>query len=140
MITMPTYQYKCDCGKNFDKFLKFSEWTSESLCECGKTANQIILAAPMAIISPDICYDSPIDGKPITNAKARREDLARSGCIPYDPEIKKQQKERHEKEDREIEKAIDETVECEIEKMPAVKKERLVNELESGANINIIRS
>ena len=35
--------------------------------------------APMVFVQPDICYDSPIDGRPITNLQARKEDLARSG-------------------------------------------------------------
>ncbi|HWT40957.1 MAG TPA: hypothetical protein VN081_06890 [Dongiaceae bacterium] len=34
-------------------------------------------------------YDSPVTGKWVEGRAARREDLRRNGCIPYDPEMKK---------------------------------------------------
>jgi hypothetical protein len=30
-------------------------------------------------------YKSPVDGRPITSASERRDDLARNGCVPYEP-------------------------------------------------------
>lgn len=43
----------------------------------------------MPTIIPDIPeYRSPIDGKLITSRSARREDLIRSGCVPYEPSMK----------------------------------------------------
>ena len=33
-------------------------------------------------------YQSPIDGRVITGRAARREDLKRSGCVPWEPSIR----------------------------------------------------
>lgn len=42
------------------------------------------IATPM--VRSDIePYASPIDGKMITSRTHRRDDLARSGCVPYEP-------------------------------------------------------
>ena len=43
-----------------------------------------IITPPTVFASKDICYDSPIDGRPITSMKARRDDLARTNCRPYE--------------------------------------------------------
>lgn len=32
-------------------------------------------------------YQSPIDGKAITSRTARKEDLKRNGCVPYEPSL-----------------------------------------------------
>lgn len=40
----------------------------------------------MPMIQSDIePYASPIDGRMITSRSARRDDLARNGCVPYEP-------------------------------------------------------
>lgn len=40
----------------------------------------------MPMVRSDIePYKSPIDGRPITTRTERREDLARNGCVPYEP-------------------------------------------------------
>jgi hypothetical protein len=44
--------------------------------------NEIVMPMVRSDIEP---YKSPIDGKMITSRSARREDLARSGCVPYEP-------------------------------------------------------
>jgi len=95
--------------------------------------------APMVFVQPDICYDSPIDGRPITNLQARKEDLARSGCIPYDPEMKKDTIRRQEESQKKLETEVDTFVEREFESMDSRKKESLTAELQAGADINIER-
>lgn len=35
-------------------------------------------------------YQSPIDGRWIDGRKARREDLKRSGCVEYEPSMKRE--------------------------------------------------
>lgn len=89
----------------------------------------------LVICRPDVCYDSPIDGKPITSAQARKEDLARSGCIEYDPEMKKDQQRRIEREDAVLEAAVSETVDAEIARMPARKREKLESEMQGGMDL-----
>lgn len=56
---------------------------------CDLAAVRIFTAPATVIARQDVCYDSPIDGRPITSRDARREDMKRSGCIEYDPEMKK---------------------------------------------------
>ncbi len=96
-------------------------------------------SAPMIFVSPDIRYDSPIDGRHITNLQARQEDLARSGCIPYDPEMKKDSERRRVEADLKLEAMVDETVEREVSKMPSRKLEQLNNELAAGADLEPVR-
>ena len=84
-------------------------------------------------------YESPIDGKLITSRQARKEDMARSGCVEYEPSMIEYQKKTYAREDAKLEKKVDEIVEREIFSMPAHKREKLVNELESGADIGLAR-
>lgn len=95
--------------------------------------------APMAIVQKDICYDSPIDGTPITTKQKRADDLARSGCIEYDPEMKTDYERRKVESQEKLERDMRATVEREINTMPAAKLERLSNELSSGAEAQVVR-
>ena len=84
-------------------------------------------------------YVSPASGKVITSYKERREDMAKTGCVDYEPSMRKHITQHMETEDAKLEKAMDETVESEIEKMPARKKEKLAEELTSGADCEYTR-
>lgn len=137
---MPFYEYRCGRGHRQTKYFCLSDHLSAIGCPCGERAEQIISAPMMVKIAADVCYDSPIDGKPITSWAARQDDLARSGCRPYDPEMRKDA-ERHRKEaDELLDKAIDATVEESIEKMPSKKRGALLSELtEQGADLGYTR-
>lgn len=130
---MPIYEYSCKNGHHFERVLPVADYKSRQTCDCGAEGRRI-LSLPMLKISQDLCYDSPIDGTPITSMKKRQWDLARSGCQPYDPEMKKDADRFRQREQESLEKAVDETVERAFEAMPAVKKERLANELLGGAD------
>ncbi len=95
--------------------------------------------APMIFISPDIHYDSPIDGRPITNLQARQEDLARSGCIPYDPEMRTDGERRQKEGEEKLDRQVDETVEQMVAKLPHRKLEKLAAEMEGGLTAEPIR-
>jgi len=137
---MPTYTYECGtCRKLFTKFSTMREHRNTSECECGSIAGQIIVAPPMMIIPQDFYYESPIDGRPITNRKQRLEDMARSGCVEYDPGVKQDYQRRIEQGERDLERAIDETVDRELELMPLIKKERLVEEMKAGFDLETVR-
>ncbi len=97
------------------------------------------LPLPMAFVRPDICYDSPIDGRHITNKYAREEDLKRHGCIEYDPEMKKDAARRRAEADAAIERQVDTHVEKTIMGMGQKQKERLTNELQAGMTPEIVR-
>lgn len=42
---MPTYEYRCECGLNFERWCNVSE-RHDQQCECGRTATQVIRTAP----------------------------------------------------------------------------------------------
>lgn len=136
---MPVYQYRClHCEKQFDKFFRIADHQSVIDCECGGEAKQII-SRPMIIVKPDIRYDSPIDGRPITNERARREDLARNDCIEYEPGLRQDSDRRVKENDHRLDKMIEETVSQEIERMPSRKREALANELTRDVTIDTVR-
>ncbi len=136
---MPLYEYECPKGHTFDRYMSAKDHKRKQKCECGKMATQIITKAPMGFVQPDVCYDSPIDGRPITSRAARRDDLARNHCQEYDPEMKRDaERFRKETQDK-LEREIDETVERQIAGMDGRKLERLGTELTSGADINVER-
>jgi hypothetical protein len=100
---------------------------------------QRVFAAPMVFVKPDIHYESPIDGRVISSKQQRLDDLARSGCIEYDPEMKTDAARRRQESDKILDKAVETTVEQAFEKMPVQKKERLTNELLGGITAEPVR-
>ncbi len=128
---MPTYSYACGCGAMFDRILRVKDYDQPQTCECGVVARKL-LTVPMVFVSPTIAYESPIDGRQIIGMQARKEDLARSGCVEYDPEMKKDYTRRLAREDAAMDAKIDSFVEAQIDSMPSHKQEKLHNELLSG--------
>jgi hypothetical protein len=112
--------------------------------QCGNEARQVINHAPMLVIPEHMrwnaqSYESPTTGAHITTKKQRIEDMARSGCIEYDPGMKQDADRRVKEQDAALDKAIEATVEREFEAMPTAKKERLCNELTAGAEAEYTR-
>jgi hypothetical protein len=136
---MPTYSYQCECGEKQTLVIQMSKHRNWQPCKCGKRAEQIITSAPMAIIAKDICYDSPIDGRPITSMAQRKEDLARAGCVEYDPCMRQDYDRRLKREEAALDKAVDETVDTAIAQMPARKRETLESEMAAGFTAEIER-
>lgn len=128
------YEYSCQCGNEFERILPAAEYKTPQWCHCGLQGERVISRPMLVTVKRDICYDSPIDGRPITSWKQRQEDLARNGCQEYDPEMRKDTDRRLAREDAELDAKIEQTVEAEIEKMPSRKKEALANELLGGAS------
>ena len=129
---MPLHDHRCKSGHYFERFIDRDRLHEVQLCDCGEPAERVFLRPPMSWVEKDICYDSPIDGRPITSKQARIEDLARSNCVPYEPEIKQDYQRRIEREEKALEKRVDETVEKEIHNLPARKREKLAAELQGG--------
>jgi hypothetical protein len=89
----------------------------------------------------DVCYDSPIDGRPITSWDARQEDLKRSNCRPYDPEMKTDAARFRKEQDAALDQSIDAHVEQAIEKMPTAQRGKLYSELTSqGIGLDYTRT
>lgn len=136
---MPTYEYVCSNGHEFERSLPVAQYQDPQTCECGRTGKRVISAPLLAVVQRECRYDSPIDGRPITSWRAREEDLKRHGCQEYDPAMRQDYHRRLEREDAQLEKSIESTVEAEIERMPARKRERLQNELNAGAHAAPVR-
>lgn len=119
---MPVYQYKCTEHGVFERFLKASEHRSVSACPlCEAESRQIITSVSVHIprsmrwdFDP---YQSPASGNVISSDRQRQADFANTGTMEWEPGMR-QDKERDAKEaEQELDKAIDETVEREIENM-----------------------
>lgn len=135
---MPIYSYICHAGHAFERYLPLDEYSAPQMCECGEASDKRI-TAPMIRVEK-IEYESPIDGRPITTKQARIEDLARNGCIEYDPGMKADYEKRQKAEAEALDRSIDQTVEAEIHCMPARKRELLESELRAGADVEYTRS
>lgn len=131
---MPTYDYECSNGHAFERFLPLAEYTAPQTCDCGQVGQRVI-SAPMLIWGQRECvYDSPIDGRPITSWRQRQEDLKRNNCEEYDPGMRQDYERRLTSEQNALESKIESTIEAEIERLPARKRESLHNELHAGAD------
>ena len=139
---MPAYSYRCANQHETTKFSRMRDYVEAVDCDqCDLAAVRIFTPPIMVTAAPDVRYDSPIDGRPITSHAARKEDLKRNDCIPYDPEIKKDavrwQKERQEAFDAKV----DQTVAMQIAQMPSQKRQQLVKEVVGmGASLEVNRS
>lgn len=132
---MPTYEYACSCGARFERVLPVARYDEPQTCECGSVAQKLISRPALAWAARECRYDCPITGKPITSYAQHRDNLARHGCQEYDPEMKTDAARFRRRQDESLEKAVEETVERQIEAMPSRKKEQLVRELESGMDV-----
>lgn len=79
---MPFYMYHCSrCDKVEDAYRHISERHNGPEC-CHQQMSMVIVAPQVA---PDLPgYESPVTGKWIEGRSARREDLRRTGCRPYE--------------------------------------------------------
>jgi hypothetical protein len=139
---MPVYVYRCKFGCETERYLTLAEhkWY-ECTCPVHRIPFRQIITAPMLVkVAQDICYDSPIDGTPITSWAQRREDLAKHGCIPYDPEMKKDAIQRTQEADARLDSSIEATVEASYARMPETKRKQLKQEvIDQGMEIQIER-
>ena len=138
---MPLYRYACSSGHTMEVFLRLSQHSSTWNCPCGLVAQQVITAPVMVKVAQDVCYDSPIDGTPITSWAARQEDLKRSNCRPYDPEMKTDAAHRRKAEEAALDTLIETHAEQVTEKMTTAQRGKLYSELtEQGAEAQIVRA
>lgn len=135
---MPVYEWGCACGSRFERYLPYSESNAPQHCECGSPAKRVI-SAPMLKIAPDVHYRSPIDDRPVTTMKQRLEDMARSGCIEYDPGMKQDANRRVVEADKSLDRAVDDTVDAAIEAMPSRQRESLESEMRAGMTCEPVR-
>lgn len=120
---MPIYTARCrddQCRHEQDYFQVVAKHDQSPPCNaCDGPTKQIITTT---FIQTDLpAYQSPIDGREVRGRKARREDLKRNGCRPYEGrevEEKEAARRRNYKQEK-IEKAVDDQLERTITDLDA---------------------
>lgn len=136
---MPIYEFKCDSGHRFTRYLKLADYDSPQICECGDAADRLISPVMFSIDATNFTpYESPGTGRWITSKTQRREDMKACGCVDYEPSLKEAQAKRIAAEDAAVDKKVDEHIEKTIYEMPAKDREKLANEVER-LDINVTR-
>lgn len=135
---MPIYAYTCHAGHAFDRYLPVARYAEPQTCECGEASDKRICAPMVVTDLPG--YQSPVDGRWVEGKRARREDLARNNCVPYEPSMKQEYMKKVERSEQALDKALDRQIEAEIHQMPARKRELLEQELKSGTELQLTRA
>ena len=135
---MPTYTFRCpDCGAVFDRILRVAQYNDPQSCSCGKQAKRIIVAPA---IRTDISgYRCPVTDKWIEGRRAHAENLKRTGCRLYEPGETEALKRRKAAEEATFERELDDTADRLIAELPAVKRDRLIGEVEGGLTATVVR-
>jgi putative FmdB family regulatory protein len=136
---MPLYDYRCKCGTVQSVIKKIADLDLAENCDnCGRPMERQI-SAPM--IQPDIAgYSCPITGAWIGSRRQHEENLKKHGCRVLEPGEKEDVIKAKIVSETEFERAVGETVDLEISRLPARKRERLASEMEQGMTAEIIRS
>lgn len=138
---MPLYEYRCEHGHTFTRFFSLADHRRWQPCACGVLAEQLISCPVLVTAQPECCYDSPIDGTPITSWAQRRNDLDKHNCQEYDPEMKTDHMNRIKAHDDALDKSVDTFVEQQWAGMSTDKRNALAKDLvEMGADTVYTRS
>ena len=126
----PAYSYRCANKHETTKFFRVRDYVEAVDCDqCELAAVRVFTVPVMVTAKPDLCYDSPVTGKPITSWAAREEDLKRHNCIEYDPEMKKDSDRRNQERDAALDASIEQSVSRQIAKMSSAKRQQLIKEV-----------
>ncbi len=135
---MPLHDYRCaSCDEVTERFVKMADLDLPQRCHCGLTLQRLISAPFVRGDLPG--YTSPVDGRWIEGRSQRREDLRRNHCVEYDPGMKTEAERRRVSQDNQLEKDVENTLDAEISKMPARKRELLEQEVRAGASAELVR-
>jgi len=137
---MPIYAYRCGgCGTSQDIFKRIAQLDEPEACErCGVPMTRQVVAP--AVLGDYPGYACPITGDWIEGRKAHIENLKKHGCRVYEPGETEQAQASAAFAEKQLEDSIGATVEEFIEKLPTRKREQLATELESGADVGVIRT
>lgn len=137
---MPLYDYLChSCSTVVGIVKPIKQLDEEERCDKCQGVMQRLISAPM--VRPDYAgYTCPITGDWIEGRRAHIENLKKHGCRV----LERGEREASDKElaaaDAHLESTLHQTMETEIMRLPARKKEQLAGELEAGAEAPIIRT
>lgn len=138
---MPTYSYTCADGHETLVMVPVRLYQPIVPCgTCEEMAERKFTSPSLVKVAVDVRYTSPITGEPITSHAARREDMARHGCVEYDPCMKQDVDRRREESMQAFEAGIERTVSEEIAKMTPAKRQKLAKEVvEQGLTTEAVR-
>ena len=123
---MPFYSYHCKrCDRVHDAYRHVSGRHDGPTC-CEAQTELCIVAPAVAGDLPG--YESPITGKWIEGKSARREDLRRSGCRPYESAKDERQEAARQKQYAEAksDRSLHDAVAKQFYSMPEAKRRQLV--------------
>lgn len=139
---MPIYCYQCAVGHYHEVYRSVRDHQPVRACPaCPREARQVLTPPALVTVAPNLSYASPIDGAPITSWAARREDLARHDCIPYDPAMKQDVERRQEDRAVALDQAVEETVGRTIARLSPTERAQLTREVtQMGTDLEVRRS
>lgn len=108
---MPLYEYQCPSGHVTTEYRPVSRYREPLECPaCGGVASRAILTPPR-VFGDFAGYESPASGRWVEGRRARAEDLARTGCRPYEEGEREELQKRVAANERELDKVADAAVE-----------------------------
>lgn len=134
---MPLYDFICAEGHRFERHVKLADFEAEQFCACGVSATRAI--SSVRINRDYEAYNCPITGKLIDGRRAHQENLKQHGCRILEPGEAEANTARKRQADAAFDTSVDQTVEKFIDTLPSAKKERLANEILSGADLSVER-
>ena len=136
---MPLYDFKCNsCGQVSGRFVKLQDFDKPQECNFCSGNLQRLISAPFVRVN-DIGYTCPITDKWIGSKQDHENNLAIHGCrLLEDGEHEDNNRKRQQAND-DLDRAIEQTVDRQLETMPAEKLERLAKEVTSGVDVQINR-
>lgn len=136
---MPLYDIRCNrSGSKFERFIPLANFEEPIICACHSPATRLISTPLFSVDKTD--YACPVSGKRIGSKREHQENLKQQDCRVLEPGESDQAAKRREADDRALDKAIENTVEREIESYSSAKREQLANELVNGKlDLNVER-
>lgn len=115
---MPVYEYLCGAGHVFERILPVREYLAPQACSCGAVGQKVILHPPRVFADFE-GYESPATGRWIAGRTARRQDLAESGCQPYEVGMRQDAERFRRENDMKLDRVTDELVEQTMHELTA---------------------
>lgn len=135
---MPMYDLLCANGHKSERHIPLAEFEAPIVCDCGAAAHRVI-SAPMFTVD-HTGYNCPITGAWIGSRRAHTENLAIHGCRVLETGETEAAASHRRAADAALDKAIENTVEREIDSWSSAKKESLHNELVNGkSDLSLVR-
>ena len=135
---MPLYDFRCQSGHKFEKFVPLKDFDMVQYCACGAAANRLISRVAIAVEAVE--YQCPVTGEPILSKRAHENNLRKHNCILAEPGYEDDINSRRAAKDAEFEKTIDDFVEKEWDSYSSDKREALAKDLMAGADVVIERN